>query len=136
MPFIPSGQSAVYVPFLPLWKFTEIVGFPELKEHVQHMHNFYSSLLIYLSSPFVQYKISFWFKLVSYLICSEPILSAVTWATEYNVVAVWMNRVQNIAKVQSCSAHTSPCLEVGFFSYLSKLGDYVLTLWRTNHAIV
>lgn len=46
------------------------------------------------------------------LLQGEPILSAVTWATENNVSAVWMNRVQNIAKIVSCSARTSLCLEL------------------------
>ncbi|XP_021935063.1 venom dipeptidyl peptidase 4-like [Zootermopsis nevadensis] len=46
------------------------------------------------------------------LLQSEPILSAVTWATEDNVAAVWMNRIQNIAKIVSCSARTSLCLEL------------------------
>jgi hypothetical protein len=54
-------------------------------------------------------------------IYSEPILSAVTWATESNVAAVWMNRVQNIAKVVSCNARTVLCVEVSFFSWLRQL---------------
>jgi len=49
---------------------------------------------------------------------SEPILSAVTWATENNVVPVWMNRVQNTAKIVSCNARTAVCLEVSFFCWL------------------
>jgi hypothetical protein len=49
------------------------------------------------------------------VICSEPILSVVTWATEDSVAAVWMNRVQNNAKIVSCSARTSRCLEVTFY---------------------
>lgn len=49
---------------------------------------------------------------LSGLLPGEPILSAVTWATESNVVAVWMNRIQNTAKIVSCNARTTLCSEL------------------------
>lgn len=63
------------------------------------------------------------------MICSEPILSAVTWATEDNVAAVWMNRIQNIAKIVSCSARTSLCLEVTFYLKMLSSGMLCHVLW-------
>jgi len=61
-------------------------------------------------------------------------LGAVTWATENNVAAVWMNRVQNVAKIVSCNVHTSQCSEVSFLSCLSMLENYLL-VFGTCHAI-
>ncbi|KAL0273764.1 UNVERIFIED_CONTAM: hypothetical protein PYX00_006369 [Menopon gallinae] len=39
----------------------------------------------------------------------EPILTAVTWADEENLSAVWMNRVQNISYVTLCNAVQAEC---------------------------
>ncbi|XP_069698426.1 venom dipeptidyl peptidase 4 isoform X2 [Periplaneta americana] len=46
------------------------------------------------------------------LIQSEPILSAVTWASDDALAAVWMNRVQNTAKIVSCTTRTPLCREL------------------------
>lgn len=43
----------------------------------------------------------------------EPILTAVTWADEENLSAVWMNRVQNISYITLCNAPQADCTNVG-----------------------
>ncbi|PSN53226.1 hypothetical protein C0J52_07992, partial [Blattella germanica] len=40
---------------------------------------------------------------------NEPILSAVTWSSDNDVVAVWMNRIQNEARIQSCDGVAAKC---------------------------
>lgn len=120
MPFAEKSKSAVYTLLLPACQFIKQLDLQMPNEIFSTYTISVPILLTHLFSAFVQCKIRLHFKIVPYLIFSEPILSAVTWATEYNVAAVWMNRVQNIAKVVSCSVYNSPCLEVSFFSYLSK----------------
>ena len=46
-----------------------------------------------------------------------------SWSTDDNVVGVWMNRIQNEARVMSCDSRTGDCTEVSlhmekYFSYL------------------
>ncbi|KAJ9586412.1 hypothetical protein L9F63_019941, partial [Diploptera punctata] len=43
---------------------------------------------------------------------NEPIMSAVTWSTDESVVAIWMNRIQNEARIVSCEARSGTCTEI------------------------
>lgn len=42
---------------------------------------------------------------------AKPLLTAVTWVDNQNVVVVWMNRIQNEAYIHKCSL--TECTQVG-----------------------
>lgn len=52
---------------------------------------------------------------------SEPVLSAVAWADDETVCAIWLNRIQNQAVITSCNSATAECAAVRLIELISTI---------------